>query len=53
MAKALAKAQTRKNDPDATRENILDVAGREFVASGFSPARAWTRSRRRPARPSA
>ncbi|ERM01221.1 TetR family transcriptional regulator [Brucella intermedia 229E] len=41
MAKALAKAQTRKNDPDATRENILDVAGgREFVASGgFSGAR--------------
>ncbi|MEJ5022692.1 TetR/AcrR family transcriptional regulator [Ochrobactrum vermis] len=39
MAKALAKTQPRKNDPDATRENILDIAAREFVASGFSGAR--------------
>jgi len=31
MAKALAKAQPRKNDPDATRENILDIAARELL----------------------
>lgn len=35
-------AQTRvarKNDPDGTRENILEVATAEFVDSGFSGAR--------------
>ena len=29
----------RKNDPDGTRENIIEVATREFVESGFSGAR--------------
>jgi AcrR family transcriptional regulator len=42
----MAKVQTaqverlpRKNDPDATKENILKIASEEFVASGFSGAR--------------
>ncbi|AYG69853.1 MULTISPECIES: TetR family transcriptional regulator [unclassified Rhizobium] len=30
---------TRKNDPDATKENILKIATEEFVAAGFSGAR--------------
>jgi AcrR family transcriptional regulator len=29
----------RKNDPDATKENILKIASEEFVACGFSGAR--------------
>ncbi|GAC1045834.1 TetR/AcrR family transcriptional regulator [Rhizobium sp. No.120] len=29
----------RKNDPDATKENILKIATEEFVAAGFSGAR--------------
>lgn len=29
----------RKNDPDGTKENILEVATEEFVESGFSGAR--------------
>ncbi|MBK0024416.1 TetR family transcriptional regulator [Ochrobactrum sp. S46] len=29
----------RKNDPDATKQNILDVATKEFVDAGFSGAR--------------
>lgn len=37
---ALAQLRpSRKNDPDATRENILEVATREFVDAGFSGAR--------------
>jgi AcrR family transcriptional regulator len=42
MAKAQAaqlERSPRKNDPDATRENILKIASEEFVASGFSGAR--------------
>lgn len=32
----------RKNDPDGTKENILDVATQEFVDAGFSGARVDT-----------
>lgn len=32
-------SQARKNDPDGTRENVIEVATREFVESGFSGAR--------------
>lgn len=37
---SVAKAQSRrKNDPEGTKENILDVATEEFVDMGFSGAR--------------
>ena len=29
----------RKNDPDGTKENIIEVATEEFVNAGFSGAR--------------
>jgi AcrR family transcriptional regulator len=39
----LAQARAgRKNDPDSTKENILEVATEEFVHSGFSGARVDT-----------
>jgi len=38
-AKPLPSRRTRKNDPDATRENILEVAEEEFANAGFSGAR--------------
>jgi AcrR family transcriptional regulator len=37
--KAAAKAPKRRNDPIATRENILEVAMEVFVGSGLSGAR--------------
>ncbi|CCE04790.1 Shikimate dehydrogenase (modular protein) [Bradyrhizobium sp. STM 3843] len=33
------KPSRRKNDPDATRRNIIDVATTEFATSGYSGAR--------------
>ena len=30
---------SRKNDPDGTKENILEIAAEEFVSAGFSGAR--------------
>ncbi|CAN7684739.1 TetR family transcriptional regulator [Rhizobium rhizogenes] len=33
------ESRSRKNDPDATKENILRIASEEFVASGFAGAR--------------
>ncbi|MFT4183339.1 MAG: TetR/AcrR family transcriptional regulator [Rhizobium sp.] len=32
-------SRSRKNDPDATKENILRIASEEFVAYGFAGAR--------------
>jgi AcrR family transcriptional regulator len=37
--KEQAGRSARKNDPDGTRENILDIAGEEFVSAGYSGAR--------------
>jgi len=34
-----SRGKTRRNNPDATRENILEIAAEEFVAEGYSGAR--------------
>ncbi len=39
MAKARTAADVRHNDPDETRNNILEVAAREFAEKGLSGAR--------------
>jgi AcrR family transcriptional regulator len=39
VAKARAAADVRQNDPDETRNNILEVAAREFAEKGLSGAR--------------
>jgi AcrR family transcriptional regulator len=39
VAKARTAADARQNDPDETRNNILEVAAREFAEKGLSGAR--------------
>ncbi len=39
MAKARTAAESRPNDPDETRSNILEVAAREFADKGLAGAR--------------
>ncbi|PXA97860.1 TetR family transcriptional regulator [Nostoc sp. 3335mG] len=52
MARAARKAPTRQQDPEGTRQNIIEVASQEFALNGLSGARiddiaAKTRSSKR------
>lgn len=52
LTKAVRKAPTRQQDPEGTRQNIIEVASQEFALNGLSGARideiaAKTRSSKR------